>query len=254
VRIQWFSRVLIGFVSLLSIGIFCWPILVGDSAGAHAGLAQAIFMGLMPVLVAITLIEFSSGGIDSRQIALLGVLIALNSVVRMLGAGTAGIETAFFLILIGAYVFGASFGYLLGSGSLLVSALLTGGVGPWLPFQMMAAGLIGVMAGLLPRPASKRLQLVYLCLAAVVGSYLYGALMTMWNWPFLAGTGTSLSYIAGGGIGVNVARFVNFEIVTGGLLWDTGRAVTTCILVMLTAPALLATLKRAARKAGYQRR
>ncbi len=251
---QWFSKVLIGFVSLLSLGVFCWPILVGDSAGAHSGLAQAIFMGLMPVLVAITLIEFSSGGIDSRQIALLGVLVALNSVVRMLGAGTAGIETAFFLILIGAYVFGASFGYLLGSGSLLVSALLTGGVGPWLPFQMMAAGLIGVMAGLLPRPTSKRLQVTYLCIAAVVGSYAYGALMTMWNWPFLAGTGTSLSYVAGGSLSENLGRFVNFEIITGGFLWDTGRAVTTCILVFLTAPALLATLKRAARKAGYQRR
>jgi energy-coupling factor transport system substrate-specific component len=102
-KTQWFSRVLIGFVSVLSLGIFCWPILVGDAAGAHAGLAQTIFMVLMPVLVAIVLIEFSTGGIDSRQIALLGVLIALNSVVRMLGAGTAGIETAFFLILIGAY-------------------------------------------------------------------------------------------------------------------------------------------------------
>jgi energy-coupling factor transport system substrate-specific component len=253
-KTQWFSRVLIGFVSVLSLGIFCWPILVGDAAGAHAGLAQTIFMVLMPLLVAIVLIEFSTGGIDSRQIALLGVLIALNSVIRMLGAGTAGIETAFFLILIGAYVFGASFGYLLGAGSLLVSALLTGGVGPWLPFQMMAAGLIGVMAGFLPRPASKRLQITLLTLAAVIGSYSYGALMTMWNWPFLAGTGTSLSYIAGGGIATNLGRFINFEIVTGGLLWDTGRAITTCALVLLTAPALLATLKRAARKAGYQRR
>lgn len=253
-KTQWFSRVLIGFVSVLSLGIFCWPILVGDAAGAHAGLAQTIFMVLMPLLVAIVLIEFSTGGIDSRQIALLGVLIALNSVIRMLGAGTAGIETAFFLILIGAYVFGASFGYLLGAGSLLVSALLTGGIGPWLPFQMMAAGLIGVMAGLLPRPASKRIQLALLSLVAVFGSYTYGALMTMWNWPFLAGTGTSLSYVAGGGIAANLGRFINFEIVTGGLLWDTGRAITTCALVLITAPALLATLKRAARKAGYQRR
>jgi energy-coupling factor transport system substrate-specific component len=77
--------------------------------------------------------------------------------------------------------------------------------------------------------------------------------MTLWNWPFLAGTGTSISYLAGAGLLENLARFLTFETVTGGLLWDTGRAVTTSVLVWLTAPTLLTTLQRAARRAGYQR-
>jgi multisubunit Na+/H+ antiporter MnhG subunit len=39
---------------------------------------------------------------------------------------------------------------------------------------------------------------------------------------------------------------------TGGLLWDTGRAITTGVLIWLTAPALLTTLGRAAVRAGFE--
>jgi energy-coupling factor transport system substrate-specific component len=174
-------------------------------------------------------------------------------VVRVLGAGTSGIETAFFLIIIGAFVFGSGFGFLLGSGSLLVSALIMGGVGPWLPFQMMAAGLLGLAAGFLPKPKTRWLELATLVGFAVLGSYIYGALMTLWNWPFLLGVGTDISYLPGAGILENLARFIKYELLTGGLLWDTGRAITTSVLILITAPALLTTLKRAARRAGVAR-
>jgi energy-coupling factor transport system substrate-specific component len=199
------------------------------------------------------LVEFASGGIDSKQLAMLGVLVALNAVIRILGAGTAGIETAFFLIIIGAYVFGSSFGFLLGSGSLLLSALLMGGVGPWLPFQMMAAGLVGLCAGFLPKPSRNALQLATLVAFAVIAAFAYGALMTLWNWPYLAGIGTDISYLPGAALSENLTRFFKYELATGGLLWDTGRAITTSVLLVLTAPALLATLHRAAGRAGVKR-
>ena len=77
--------------------------------------------------------------------------------------------------------------------------------------------------------------------------------MTLWNWPFLAGVGTDISYVAGAGLFVNLQRFLNYELLTGGLIWDTGRAVTTTVLILLTAPALLATLGRAANRAGVSR-
>jgi energy-coupling factor transport system substrate-specific component len=48
-------------------------------------------------------------------------------------------------------------------------------------------------------------------------------------------------------------RFFKYELLTGGLLWDTGRAITTSVLILITAPALLTTLKRAARRAGIER-
>lgn len=238
--------------ALVSLLIFSWPLLISAPAQNEAALAQAVFIALMPMILVLALIEVSSGGIDSRQLALLGVLIALNACIRLLGAGTAGIETSFFLIIIGAYVFGAGFGFILGTCSLLVSALLTGGVGPWLPFQMMAAGLVGIGAGYLPRLRDKKLKLTLLVSYGIIASFIYGALMTLWNWPFLAGVGTDISYVAGAGLLENLTRFIEYEILTGGLLWDAGRALTTSVLIALTGTALLTTLNRAASRAGLK--
>jgi hypothetical protein len=76
--------------------------------------------------------------------------------------------------------------------------------------------------------------------------------MTLWNWPFLAGLGTSLSFEPGAGFVSNLQKFWQYQIFTGGLLWDAGRAITTSILIFLTAPALLTTLRRAASRAGIK--
>jgi energy-coupling factor transport system substrate-specific component len=245
-----FSKIFIALTALASLTMFAWPLLIQTTSADENRVAQTVFILLMPLMLVLVLVEFASGGLDSKQLAMLGVLTALNAVIRILGAGTSGIETAFFLIIIGAYVFGSGFGFLLGSGSLLVSALLMGGVGPWLPFQMMAAGLLGLAAGLLPKPKTRWLELVTLVSFAILGSYAYGALMTLWNWPFLLGVGTDISYLPGAGFFENIIRFFKYELLTGGLLWDTGRAITTSVLILITAPALLTTLKRAARRAG----
>lgn len=247
------SKLSITVAALVSVLMFAWPLLIATDSQNENLLAQAVFMALMPLIIAIVLVEFSTGEIGSRQLAILGVMTAINAVVRLLGAGTAGIETAFFLIIIGAYIFRSGFGFVLGSASILVSALLGAGVGPWLPFQMMAAGLVGIGAGALPRFKSNFAQLLTLCLYAVLASFVYGALMTLWNWPFLAGTESSVSYQAGAGLGSNLLRFLNYEIVTGGLLWDAGRAITTCVLILVAAPALLTSLRRAANRAGFEK-
>jgi energy-coupling factor transport system substrate-specific component len=252
-RTNHFSKVFIALTALASLTMFAWPLLIQTTSADENRVAQTVFILLMPLMLVLVLVEFASGGLDSKQLAMLGVLTALNAVIRILGAGTSGIETAFFLIIIGAYVFGSGFGFLLGSGSLLVSALLMGGVGPWLPFQMMAAGLLGLAAGLLPKPKARWLELVTLVSFAILGSYAYGALMTLWNWPFLLGVGTDISYLPGAGFFENIIRFFKYELLTGGLLWDTGRAITTSVLILITAPALLTTLKRAARRAGIAR-
>jgi len=239
-----------GFASLL---IFTWPLFIKAGEQNETLLAQSVFIVLMPLVLVLVLIEFATGDISSKHLALLGVLIALNAVIRLLGAGTAGIETAFFLIILGAFVFGSGFGFILGASSILVSALLTGGIGPWLPFQMMGAALVGLGAGLIPRAQKPWLQKLFLIGYAVFASFIYGGLMTMWNWPYLAGTGTQLSYVAGDALTANLSRFIQYEIVTGGLVWDLGRAITTSVLILLTGTALITTLKRAATRAGVGR-
>jgi energy-coupling factor transport system substrate-specific component len=240
-----------GFASIL---MFIWPLLISSSSNGEAQQAQTVFIVLMPIILILILVEFATGDIGSKQLALLGVLIALNSVIRLLGAGTAGIETAFFLVILGAYVFGSGFGFILGSTSLLVSALITGGIGPWLPFQMMGMGLIGLGAGLLPRFSKRLSQKITLVCYAIISSFIYGSLLTLWNWPYLAGTGSSISYVAGADLVTNLSKFFQYELFTGGFFWDLGRAITTSTLILLTSSALINTLNRAAIKAGVVKR
>jgi energy-coupling factor transport system substrate-specific component len=189
---------------------------------------------------------------DNRRLALLGVLAAVNSVVRLMGAGFAGIETAFALIILAAYVFGSRFGAALGALTIFASAIATGGIGPWLPFQILASALVGLGAGRLPKPKSRQLQLVTLSIYAAISSYFYGALLTAWTWPLFVGEGTALSYSSTVSPIENLVRFLQFELVSGGLVWDTGRAITTVALILLIGKTLVATLGRAATRANYE--
>ena len=59
-------------------------------------------------------------------------------------------ELVFFLLILAGRVFGPGFGFVLGCTSLFASALMTAGVGPWLPFQMLVSAWVGMGAGLLP--------------------------------------------------------------------------------------------------------
>ena len=61
----------------------------------------------------------------------------------------------FFTIVLAGRVFGAGFGVVLGCSTLFASAIITGGVGPWLPYQMFGASWVGLLAGLLPRLRGK---------------------------------------------------------------------------------------------------
>lgn len=246
------SKSILAVAALGALVMFIWPLLMQSPGVNDASLAQAAFIVMMPILILLVLTEVSAGGISPQRLALLAVLTALNSIVRMLGAGFAGIETAFFLIIIAGYVFRSSFGFAMGMLSLFLSALLTGGVGPWLPFQMMAAGLVGIGAGMLPRLNKIWSQVLLLITYAVLASFTFGALMTLWNWPFLAGVDSGLSYLPGAGVWPNLQRFWQYQIFTGGLIWDAGRAVTSAVLISVTGPALLATLRRAASRAGIE--
>ena len=131
--------------------------------------------------------ELTEGGMDSKALAMLGVLTAINAAMRGLGAGTAGVELVFFLLILAGRVFGAGFGFVLGCTSLFASALVTSGVGPWMPFQMLASAWIGMGAGLLPRRVTGRAEIAMLVVYGIVCAYVFGLLMNLSSWPFILG-------------------------------------------------------------------
>lgn len=247
------TAVVLLLASLAGFACFAWPLLVRPSGTttSYASGAPMVFLLILPMLVAVLLAELSSGGLDAKAVAMLGVLSAVNAVLRPLGAGTAGIELVFFLLVLAGRVFGPGFGFLLGSTSLFASALLTAGVGPWLPFQMLAASWLGLGAGLLPRPVTGRAEVAMLAGYGAFGAYLFGALMNLSFWPYAIGTETDLSFMAGAPVAENLHRFLLFTVATSAVGWDTVRAAVTALAIVVVGPAVLLTLRRAARRAAF---
>ena len=147
------SSFLLLLTSVFGLAAFAWPLFVHQTAGpnsAHNGDAPWIFVGLIPLLLAIVVAELSEGSIDAKAVALLGILAACFAALRVPSPGINGFEPEWFLLILAARVFGRGFGFVLGAVAFFASALITGGVGPWLPFQMLAAGWVGFGAGCLP--------------------------------------------------------------------------------------------------------
>ncbi len=244
------STVAIALAVVAGLLAFCWPLFVTpESALAQDAAAPLILGALLPVVLAVVLFEISEGGLDPKAVAMLGVLSAVGAALRPLGAGTAGMETVFFLLVLSGRVFGAGFGFVLGATTLFGSALITGGVGPWLPYQMLGASLVGLFAGLLP-PVRGKAELALLALYGGVSGLLYGVLLNLSFWPYALGLETELSFVPGAPVADNLQHFFIFTFSTS-LGWDLGRALTNIVLVLVTGPAILATLRRAARKAAF---
>lgn len=247
------TAIVLALASAGGLAMFAWPLFAAPPPAAvgHTVDAPLVFVVTLPVLVAVVLAELSGGGLDAKAVALLGVLSAVNAALRPLGAGIAGIETVFFLLVLAGRVFGPGFGFVLGATSLIASSLLTAGVGPWLPFQALAAAWVGMGAGLLPRRPRGRYEVAMLAGYGMLVAYAYGMLMNLWFWPYTTGMDTDVSYVAGDPPLDNLHRFVVFTALTSALGWDTGRALTNLVAIALAGPAVLAALRRAARRAAF---
>lgn len=239
-----------GVAGLLAFG---WPLLVSPESGlAHATDAPVVLAALVGGVLLVAHLALAEDGLDVKAVALLGLLSAVGAVLRPLSAGAAGVELVFIVLVLGGRVLGPGFGFVLGSTTLLVSAVLTGGVGPWLPFQMLAASWFGLGAGLLPRRPRGVAEVAMLAAYGALAAVAYGIAMNLSFWPFQVGSGTELSFVAGGALGENLRRLVLFSAATS-LGWDLGRAVTTAVGVAMIGAPVLAVLRRATSRAEFVR-
>lgn len=250
-------------VSVAGVMAFGWPLLADSASGlAHSDDAPWLFAALLPLLLAVvvatiadTSASAASGGapgLDAKAIAMLGVLAAAGAAMRPLGAGTAGIEPMFFLMVLAGRVLGPGFGFVLGSVSMFASALLTGGVGPWMPFQMLSMGWVAMGAGLLPGPdrLRGRRELVVIAAYGAVSAVLYGLVMNLQGWPYIGGMGSGVSFVPGDPLPDNLARFLAYCLATS-LGWDLPRALVTVVLTLTLGGTLLKALRRATRRAAF---
>ncbi len=241
----------LGAVFVVGLVAFGWPFLTRPGSAldtSHSGDAPFVFVLVLPLLAAVVLSELTAGGMDAKAVAMLGMLAAVGGALRALGPGTAGLEPSFAVIVLGGRVFGRGFGFVLGAVTVFTGALLTGGVGPWLPFQMVAAGWVGFFAGCLPTVRGRAEVLCLAAYSAVVG-IAFGAVMNLWFWPF-ASYGPETSFVAGAPFAANLTRYGVFYVTTS-LPWDLGRSVLSAVVVLLAGSALLRALRRASRRAAF---
>ena len=211
---------------------------------AHAAEAPLSLILLIVICLGALLLKLSAGQKNTRTVAVLGILTAFSAVLRAL-PGPGGFNAIFFLPILAGHGYGATFGFLLGSLALLVSALLGGGVGPWLPFQMFATGWVGMLGALTPAlPAHPRREVVLLAAWGLFLGLLFGAIMNLWFWPFVFRPDQAALYWQPGlGLKGFLERYLPFYLVTS-LAWDLWRAGGNALLILFLGLPVLRLLRR----------
>jgi energy-coupling factor transport system substrate-specific component len=236
--------------TVLGAAAFLYPFWIPGRAlpnAAHAGDAPLVAALIGALVVATISLEVRRGTMNGATVAILGVLSAFAGLGRLLDlpGNNAGM---LFLVVLGGAAFGARFGLLLGMSTMAVSAFITGGIGPWLPFQMLALGWMGAGAGLVAPVTVRlepRLEVVVLAAYAWVWGFLYGAIMNLWFWPFQRGG--ALSWYPGLGFTDTLHRYWSFYVATS-LGWDAATALANALLVLILGIPVLRSLRRFAHR------
>lgn len=260
------SIAIYGLSTGMGVIAFIYPFLIPSIRGAatgqvHANDAPLVLSALVGLCFVVLLLEVQDQAVNAKFIALLGILVSMNAVLRFLDVaipGPGGLSPIFFLIVLAGYVFGGRFGFLLGTLTLFVSALITGAVGPWLPYQMFAAAWVGMSAPLC-RPVVQTIrgeghwrEVAVLAAFAGLWGFVFGFIMNAWFWPFA--TGPSNQYWEPGiGLLETLQRYATFYLATS-LIWDILRAAGNVLLVLTLGEATLRTLRRFQRRFAFQYR
>jgi energy-coupling factor transport system substrate-specific component len=276
-------RLISGTIYVLSgaIGVlaFVYPFFAPMEEAVHRGMAHSqdaplVTAALVGLSMVALLVELQGRSLSAKTVAMLGVLVAVTSVLRFLEVAfpmPGGFSPIFGPIIIAGYVFGGRFGFLMGTFTLLASALVTGGVGPWLPYQMFTAGWAGLSAGWLRQvgqrpskgygltstptaaggtPAVARSSILVLCVFGFAWGLLYGAIMNIYFWPFAVGPAEQ-SWLPGIGLGETLARYGAFYVVTS-LAWDVARAGGNVFLILVLGAPMVKALERFRRRFNFQ--
>ena len=238
-------------MTLVGAAAFLYPFWLPGKAlpnNAHSGDAPLVAALVGALVIGAVLLEVRRGTMNGATIALLGVLSASAGLLRLLHFPGGG-NGIYFLVILAGVAFGPRFGLLLGLCAMGLSAIITGGIGPWLPFQMLALGWMGGSAGLLGRITARlgpRQEIGALALFGWGWGFVYGAIMNLWFWPFVR-DGGPLSWRPGMSAGETLHHYWSFYVATS-LGWDAAAALTNAVLIAITGLALLRALRRFAHR------
>jgi energy-coupling factor transport system substrate-specific component len=236
------------YVLVLVIGVaaFLYPFWLPSTAlpnQAHAGDAPLVAAVVGALAVGAVALEIRRGTMTGTTVAILGMLSALAGLMKLLDLPGGG-SGLFFLVILAGAAFGPRFGMILGITSFVVSAILSGGIGPWLPFQMLALGWMGAGAGFVGIATRRLAPWAEVGLLAAYGwawGFLFGAILNLWFWPFQRGG--ALDWAPGMSLAESLDRYWSFYVATS-LAWDAAGALANAVIIVIVGKPLMATLRR----------
>lgn len=236
------------FVNAISVFIFFLPLFLHSKEGFIQDFLTPISI-LLVSICAIMSFAFAHSKLTSRSlITLIASASALGTLGRLLDfpAGGSGM---FVIVIICGFALGSQFGYIVGLSSMLISAFLIGGVGPWLGYQAIAMGLVGALAGLISPTITRQVRkqgkikttlFITISLFSGVLGILYGFIINWWSWPFLD-YGTSISFSSSNGFAQNLSNYMSFYLRTS-LWWDMWAFIGNVIAIALIGKHVIVAL------------
>ena len=239
--------VVYGLLMVVGLGAFLFPFWLPAEAlpsTAHAADAPLVTAVVAALAVAAVTLEVRRGVTTGATVAVLGVLSASAGLLGLLDLPGGG-NGVFFLVVLAGAALGPRLGLLLGLCAMATAAVLTGGIGPWLPFQMLGLGWIGGGAGLVGRftaglPA--RAEVVTLAAYGWACGFAYGALLNLWFWPYVRGEGPT-AWSPELSLAETLEHYRSFYALTS-FGWDAAGALANAVLILLTGRAVLGALRR----------
>ena len=172
---------------------------------------------------------------QARELVIIAVLCAIAVAGRMITFMLPQFKPVVAIVIISGVAFGGESGFLVGAMSMLVSNIMFQ-QGPWTPWQMFSAGLIGLLAGLLFKKGFISRNRISLCIFGFISTvFIYGIIMNF---------STAVTSRAA----LNAQTLMAFFAT--GFPMDIIHAIATAVILYFAAEPMLEKLDRVKSKYG----
>lgn len=125
------------------VGIIVWQALFAERINYYVVSVAILVASMLPFFISLEVKHISS-----REITLIATLITLAVVSRAAFYLVPQVKPIAAVVIVSAVCLGAERGYIIGAFSAFISNFIFG-QGYWTPFQMVALGMVGLLAGLI---------------------------------------------------------------------------------------------------------